>query len=172
MSKELEQAFAAWESVHADASRADADGRARAQSALVRAIAAGRAVSPGEFAAEVGISDDSAREVFRGFDASGLELDGEGRVVGAALTPRPTPHRMSVAGKSLYAWCALDTLFIPGLLDEPADVHSTCPVSREEVRLRVGPEGVERVEPAGAVLSIVLPGVACDPGQTGPESPT
>ena len=172
MSKELEQALAAWEAVAAGASAAEAGARARAQSALVRAIAAGRAVSPSEFAAEVGISDDAAREVFRGFEASGLELDGEGRVVGAALTPRPTPHRMIVGGKDLYAWCALDTLFIPGLLDEVADVRSPCAVSGQEIHLRVTPHGVESFEPPHAVLSVVLPGVGCAPGETGPESPT
>ena len=70
-----------------------------------------------------------------------MQFDETGNVVGAALTTLPTPHRVSFGGSfgdsfggDLFAWCALDTLFIPGLLDQTADVESTCPVSNSPIR--------------------------------------
>lgn len=51
----------------------------------------------------------------------GTECDDNGRLVGLGLTSRPTDlptyrptdHRFSVKGQSLYTWCATDTPFAP-----------------------------------------------------------
>jgi len=51
----------------------------------------------------------------------GMESGDSGNIVGAALTTRETPHKVRLSGRDLYAWCALDTLFIPGLLGEDAE---------------------------------------------------
>ncbi len=75
-------------------------------------------------------------------------------------------------GKELYAWCSLDTLFIPGLLGEDAEISSTCPVSGDPIRLRVTPAGVQNFSPPDAVVSIVLPNVGQESIRTGPASPT
>jgi alkylmercury lyase len=56
-----------------------------------------------------------------------------------------------------YTWCAWDTLFLPELLATTARVASTCPVTGETIRLTVGPDGVTRVAPPGAVLSFLRP---------------
>lgn len=172
MSVEFETALRAWEASSSGASEEELDQRARTYTLLIRAIADGRSVSPAELAAELGIPGESAEEVFAGLQASGMEFDEAGNLVGAALTPRPTPHRVSFGGKELFAWCALDTLFIPGLLDRAADVRSLCAATGEEIRLRITPRGVETFEPPGAVLSVVLPGIGCSLEETGPESPT
>jgi alkylmercury lyase len=42
------------------------------------------------------------------------------------------------------------------VLDRTARVESVSPVSKEKVRLTVSPQGVEEVDSAGAVLSIVI----------------
>ncbi len=111
-------------------------------------------------------------ELFQSLAASGMQLDADGNVVGAALIARPTPHRLRVQGRDLYAWCSLDTLFLPGLLDEAAEVRSTCPVSGEEIRLTITPDGVEAYSPESTVLSVVDPqALGADQG-TGPASPT
>jgi alkylmercury lyase len=79
---------------------------------------------------------------------------------------------MIIAGRPLFAWCALDTLFIPGLLDKVAEITSICPVSGTPVRLTVSPEGVQSVDPPGTALSVVFPATGTAGATTGPASPT
>ena len=166
------RALEAWEHAHSGGTSERARARSRGHRQLIRAIAAGHSVSATEFAAELGIPQQAAAESFEGLEASGVEFDQDGRLIGAALTPRPTPHRVSFADRELYAWCALDTLFIPGLVDRVAEIRSACPVSGQMIGLTVGPEGVQRFEPESAVLSVVLPGLTGTTNETGPASPT
>ena len=101
--------------------------------------------------------------------AMGAELDESGRLVGNVLTLNPTPHHMNVDGKQLYAWCALDTLFLPAFLGRTAEVSSTCPATGEAIELTVTPEGIEHFHPEGTVISIVDPTQleSCRPGPDG-----
>ena len=122
------------------------------------------------FAQLMGLPAARAEEIFRGFAAAGMQCDERGNIVGAALSIRETPHRVRVSGKDLFAWCSLDTLFIPGLLGETAEVESTCPSSGELIRLTIAPERIEKCDPAEAWLSIFLPGGSANP--IGPASPT
>lgn len=66
-------------------------------------------------------------------------------------------HEFRVKGQTLWTWCAWDSLFIPAVLGERADVSSPDPETRERVRLTVSPIGIERVEPSDAVVSFILP---------------
>ncbi len=84
--------------------------------------------------------------------------DSEGHIVGfGGLAVRPMPHRFNLNGRRLYTWCAWDSLFIPIILGQVADVESRPPGGSGFVRLRVGRDGIERVEPEGAVMSFLLP---------------
>jgi alkylmercury lyase len=85
------------------------------------------------------------------------ERDDQGRLVGLALTLRPTNHRLTVGGRTLFAWCASDTLMLPIVLGRPALVESGCPQTGQPIRIELTPERVERVDPAGAVMSAVRP---------------
>jgi alkylmercury lyase len=85
------------------------------------------------------------------------ERDAQDQIVGAmGLSLQDHPHRLSVNGVALSAWCAEDTLFLPAILRQPVTVASPSPVSGELIRLRVSSERVEEVSPAGAVVSLVL----------------
>ena len=55
------------------------------------------------------------------------------------LSLRDTVHRFTVAGVRLSAWCALDTLFLPAVLDQTATIASASPVTGGQVRLTVSP---------------------------------
>ncbi|MDR7423587.1 MAG: alkylmercury lyase MerB [Armatimonadota bacterium] len=92
----------------------------------------------------------------------GVEWTDAGDVVGLGLTLRPTPHRLGVEGRTLFTWCALDTLFFPAMLGKAARVTSPCPITGAEIRVEVTPEGVERLEPSDAVVSVVVPESAGD----------
>jgi alkylmercury lyase len=85
------------------------------------------------------------------------ERDDQGRLVGLALTLRPTPHRFTIDARRLFAWCASDTLLLPVVIGRPAVVESTCPQTGRPIRVEVGPNGVQRVDPPTAVVSAVRP---------------
>ena len=121
----------------------------------------------GTFAEAVKLPAERADEIFRGLAATGVEFDADGNLVGAALSVKPTPHRFRVKGRDLYAWCALDALFLPGLLDASAEVESRCPTTGEKIRLTASPHGVGECTPPEAVLTVVVPGVSRPAGETG-----
>jgi alkylmercury lyase len=73
------------------------------------------------------------------------------------LSLRPTKHRLDVGGRRLYTWCAWDTLFLPALLDDQAQVESACPMTGSEVRLTVAPERVLAAHPQDVWVSFPPP---------------
>lgn len=112
------------------------------------ATAAGLAVATGRSLDQVQAYIENARR-------AGAEVD-DGAIVGNALTLRPTEHRFRVRGNDLFTWCGFDALFLPIMLGEPAAVASTCPVTREPIRLRVEPDGsVSAAVPDSVVVGIV-----------------
>lgn len=85
------------------------------------------------------------------------ERDADNNVVGImGLSLNDTLHRFYVNGTRMSAWCAQDTLFLPTVLNQSASVESVSPVSREKVRLTVGPQEVKKVYPASVVVSVVI----------------
>ncbi len=70
---------------------------------------------------------------------------------------REMPHRFRIDGRTLYTWCAWDSLFIPVILHREAEVESLAPGSTARVRLRVAPDRVKDVQPPSAVMSFLLP---------------
>lgn len=123
--------------------------------ALIRLLAQGQPVSADVLAQASGRAREDVLAVIHA--SSNVELDGQGRIVGAGLSLQPTPHRLSVDGRRLYAWCALDALMYPPLLDTVVQVESPCAATGEPVRLRISTADVEVVTPAEAVVSVVKP---------------
>ena len=136
--------------------------RSRLLVRVLRSLARGRPVTQTDIdrlAHEAGLAPDGAQAFLREV----TERDGSDRIIGVlGLSLGEHPHRFSVNGQPMATWCAEDTLFLPALLGQTATVESTSPVSQAPVRLTVGPDGVQRVSPAGAVVSIAL----VDPDQT------
>ena len=120
-----------------------------------RTLAKGRPVSGeliDQIISDLGVNQDEAGEFLRGV----TERDSSDSIVGIfGLSLNDHPHRFTVNGASLTTWCAEDALFLPPMLKQTATVESYSPVSKEKVRLTLGPDGVEEVSPAGAVVSIV-----------------
>jgi alkylmercury lyase len=84
--------------------------------------------------------------------------DDHGRVAGfGGLTVSEMHHRFVVDGRRLSTWCAWDSLFIPEILQRPAQVVSADPNSGAFVRLVVTPTRIEAREPASTVVSFVRP---------------
>jgi len=87
------------------------------------------------------------------------ERDASGNFVGMmGLSLNATHHHHLYLnnGTHLFAWCAMDTLFLPAVLNQTVTILSTSPVSRQTVRLTISPQKVEAFEPEGVVLSFVV----------------
>ena len=91
----------------------------------------------------------------------GVFSDPEQRVIGywglSIPTADSSPHRLTIGGRQLNAWCAWDTLFLPQLLSETVKIESVSPEGGAVVRLTVTPDRVERVDPPSAEMSFLLP---------------
>lgn len=120
---------------------------------LLRLLAAGEPVTADQLAAATGRSTATIRHVLATMPDT--EYDGQGRITGYGLTLNPTPHRYRTAGRTLYTWCALDTLVFPAVLGHTAQVSSPCRATGEPVRLTATPDGPTGVEPDTAVVSMV-----------------
>jgi alkylmercury lyase len=131
----------------------------RAAVTLYREFARGRPVSAARLAEALGVRADEARAVLeRPSLKAFIYADEQGRVVGfGGLATAPMHHRFTVNGRTLWTWCAWDSLLIPELLGETAQVESPDPETGEVVRLTVSPARVEAVEPEGVVVSFLLP---------------
>lgn len=122
---------------------------------LLRLLADGQPVKIEDLADAAGRPVDNIRQTVASLPD--VELDDQGCIVGYGLTLRETPHRFEVEGKHLYTWCALDTLVFPAVLGRSARIESPCYGTGTPVRVTVEPTGVTSVDPATAVVSIVIP---------------
>src|SRR5881397_1699783 len=90
--------------------------------------------------------------------ALGVYPADEGRVLGfGGLAAAPMHHRFEVDGRTLWTWCAWDSLFIPEILGKRARVVSPDPDTGELVQLVLTPDEIEAAEPQNAVVSFLLP---------------
>jgi alkylmercury lyase len=131
----------------------------RAAVALYRELAKGRAVSTERLGRALGISSAESRALLeRDAIKCFIYPDAEGRVLGfGGLAAAPMHHRFEVEGRTLWTWCAWDSLFIPEILGRSARVSSPDPENKEIVRLTVTPDRIASIEPEDAVISFVLP---------------
>ena len=125
---------------------------------LYRLVAEGAPVTCERLSDRFGIDRDSVQGVLDSVASSRFQYDEAGAIIAfAGLSQVPTPHRFEFAGHELFTWCAFDALFLPELLEGPARVSSLCPVTHAEIRLTVTQEGLEDVQPSGAVMTFVMP---------------
>ena len=125
---------------------------------VVRTLVHGRPVAADQveqLIAELGLSRDDAHAFLSRVSERGP--DGE-EIVGIVpgLSLNETPHRFTVGGRRLFTWCAADTLVLPALLGQAASIESRSPASGSTIRLTVSPQRVEAVDPATAVVSMVV----------------
>ena len=121
----------------------------------MRLLAAGEPVALARLAAAAGRSLDEVEAALG--EQTSAERDTEGRLVGLGLTLRPTPHRYLIDDRRVFAWCASDALIFPVVLGRPGIIESTCGLTGQAIRVELTPDGVERVDPQGAVVSAIRP---------------
>ena len=129
---------------------------------LYRQLAAGQPVPRAALAELLRVPVETVSRTIDGWP--GVFSDEQKRVVGywgiSLATAYASPHRLTVEGRRLSAWCAWDTLFLPQLLGKSAAIESTSPSPAVTVRLSVTPQGVELVDPADTHMSLLTPDVA------------
>jgi alkylmercury lyase len=131
----------------------------RAAVTLYRELAKGQVVDAEQLARALDVSPAEgrallARDPIKGFTYA----DDQGRVLGfGGLAVPQMQHRFEVDGRTLWTWCAWDSLFIPEILGKPARVGSRDPENGQVVKLLVSPDGIKSAEPTDAVVSFLLP---------------
>jgi alkylmercury lyase len=121
----------------------------------IRLLAEGEPVAPERLAAVIGWSREEVETALD--EQTSAERDERGRLVGLALTLLPTSHRVTVDGRTVYAWCATDTLMFPVILGRPTVVESECPHTGQAIRLELTPDTVRSLDPPATVISAVRP---------------
>lgn len=126
---------------------------------LYRLLAAGQPVPRALLAERLAVTVERISHILDSWP--GVFSDSQQRVVGYWGLSIPasyaSPHRLTIEGRTLSAWCAWDTLFLPQLLRKKAAVESIGPTPGVVVSLKVTPEGVEQVDPPDAQMSLLLP---------------
>ncbi len=123
---------------------------------ILQLLAEGQPVTPERLAKVSGQPVEFIRTTFAALQNCGCEFNEQGALIGDALTLTPTRHHFRVKDHNLYAWCALDTLFLPALINQTAEITSTCPQTGAAIHLTVSPTSIEAVSPPEAALSIVF----------------
>ena len=132
--------------------------------ALYRLLADGRPVAAETLAAAVERpgerrtrSAQGAAVFYIGYDESdrviewgGFGLDGDN-------------NDFTIRGNRMWAWCSWDALFVPAIVGDPALVESDDPETGARVQMTITPEGVQDVRPAGAVMTMAIPGMQAFP---------
>lgn len=124
------------------------------------ALVDGVPASIGRIAERAGCSADVVSATFERWPGL-ARIDRAGGVRSIlGLSISPTPHQLEVGGRTLYTWCAWDSLFIPRVLQSTGRVRSHCPVSGRPVHLLVTPDGPTDPDPADVRVSFIL--ASCD----------
>jgi alkylmercury lyase len=121
---------------------------------LVRLLVQGRPVAPELLASRLHRDLEEVRSVLQAHPE--LEYDAQGNLVGSGLTLVPTPHQFQVGQRTLFAWCAFDTLTYPVELHLSAQVTSRCLITGSSIRLTVTPAQVLDLDPGEAQVSLVV----------------
>lgn len=134
-------------------------GEQRAGNILHRELARGQRLTIAQFAQALGTSVDAAETLVNSSALSPFIHKDEGsRIQGFwGLSATPTHHKLTVDGRTLWTWCALDSLFMPELLVATADIESRDPETAELIRLRVSPDHIQAAAPADVVVSLGRP---------------
>ncbi len=125
---------------------------------LSRQLARGEPVQPESLAAALGVPTSEIRTLLEDEQLRGWVFnDDEHRIVGfRGLAIPEMPHKFEVQSRTLYTWCALDSLFIPEIIGKDARVESRDPQTGTVIRLTVTPDGIEAPEPATTVVSVLV----------------
>lgn len=122
---------------------------------ILRRFAAGGRPSSADMRAKgrrLGVDIEAALETLAREDLVHLGPDGE-IAVAYPFSGRPTAHTVRFAsGHETWAMCAIDALGIAPMFDEPIEIASRDPITGEEIRARLAPDGNGAWQPESALV--------------------
>ena len=120
-------------------------------------LSEGNPVSIEEIANSLGMDTEHVKSVTD--EWAGIYYNDDGNIIGYwGLAVEKMGHRFKLGEKTLYTWCAWDTLFIPQIIGKTAKVESMDPLTKEVISLTVTHDGgFSAVEPTDAVISFMIP---------------
>jgi alkylmercury lyase len=126
---------------------------------LLQELLGGDPVPASRLGTALGIDEGEAARYLAETSLRPFVYPGDGAPVKGfwGLLTVPTSHEFVVNGRALWASCAVDSLFLPQLLDVTASIASTDPVSGEAVALRVTPDFIETHRPDDIAVSMSSP---------------
>lgn len=125
--------------------------------AIYRGIVDRDSAEPAALAELTGLTVDAINRHLE--ESAGVFRDEHGNVTGFwGLTAAAiSPHKFIVGPKTLHAWCAWDTLFLPELLGRTAHIESECAQTRTPIKLQVSPTEIIAVSHPEMMLSMLVP---------------
>lgn len=90
------------------------------------------------------------------------EFDEQGNIMGWGITLIPTQHQFRLKERSLFTWCAFDTILFPSLLQVEAHIQSECSASGQPITFRTISDQIMDLTPSTCVLSLILPDARYD----------
>lgn len=120
-----------------------------------------RAPSPAELGSLVPGGPDQIESVLQGLVAKDVIVldEASGGIVAAyPFSARPTPHRVRLEGREVYALCAIDALGIAAMLKRPTRITSACAHCSNQVSLAVTADGetITEAEPSSIMMWIAV----------------
>jgi len=122
---------------------------------VLEGFATGATVSVATLAERSRIAPAHVRETLGRLAAADLlVLDGTGETVLAAypFSSIPTPHRVHLSGREVFALCAVDALGIAAMLKEDVSISSHCVHCGRSVQIQARPEQLTRHLPSETVV--------------------
>jgi Alkylmercury lyase len=109
-----------------------------------------------EIAAGLSMTLENANDVLKWL----AERNDDGDIVGlAGLSLNDWNHSLRVNGRDFTTWCALDTLYLPQIIQKDVEIRSADPISNKNIHIKLEMNG-KLVAPKNAVISIVVPKIA------------
>lgn len=129
---------------------------------LLHELAVGKPVALSRLAEALGVPVEVVETFVRDSALSPfIHVDKEDRIQGCwGLSVKPTHHQVTINGRTLWAWCAVDSLLYAELFGEAVEIETRDPETDHVNRLTVSPTRIEAVEPTGIVVSMVPPQTA------------
>ncbi|MFQ5804649.1 MAG: alkylmercury lyase family protein [Candidatus Methylomirabilales bacterium] len=110
---------------------------------VLRGFASGTTPTTVTLAEQCGVSSRKAREILlrlMAMDLLLLDRTGEAVLAAYPFSSTPTPHRVRLMGREVFALCAVDALGIPAMLRETAEISSRCAHCESKVEVQAQPD--------------------------------
>ncbi|SDR68181.1 alkylmercury lyase [Gillisia sp. Hel1_33_143] len=91
------------------------------------------------------------------------ETNRDGNITGyVGLSLNKTAHQLNFDNKSLYAWCAMDTILLPRYLMHRWEIISKDPITGNPVKLSISDNLLEWTKPVPIFISWIEKADSCD----------